>query len=249
MGAVRREVDTRSTEQLLANIDYFADKLPEVAQFKNELKDMNPKHLGIVSDICELGSTTEMLPTAINMRKPASNGKSLLAALIEKLPKASKENPKAVEFAGEVINQTDSTASKYFLGCFVGAFEHPEVAQHFAATKPLIKGVAEATLSGGYLMDYSKEQKFVNFISNYINPSVNPENIKIINETYKAVENLPKNINLNCYGNSNNILHSQLPAAQMRENLKTFEQIAEGLSQKTDKVDLVAFLTRNVNLD
>lgn len=53
MGAYVRPQDTRTTEQLLANIDYFAEKLPEVAKFKKELKAMSPEHLGLASDICE----------------------------------------------------------------------------------------------------------------------------------------------------------------------------------------------------
>lgn len=46
MGAHTRPADTRTTQQLLTNIDYFAQRNPEVAQFKKELKSMNPEHLG-----------------------------------------------------------------------------------------------------------------------------------------------------------------------------------------------------------
>ena len=46
--------DNRTTKELLTNIDYFAENMPEVAKFKKELKSMNPKHLSLVSDICEL---------------------------------------------------------------------------------------------------------------------------------------------------------------------------------------------------
>lgn len=188
MGAVTREADTRTTEQLIANIDYFANKLPEVAQFKEELKGMNPKHLGLVSDICEMGSTMSMLPTNINIRKPASNGKSLLQFLMEKLPKASKENPEMLNFTQEVINKTDTNASKYFLGSFAGVFEHPEASKHLAATKPFIKDIAESTLGGGYTMDYSKERNFVNVIGAFVNPSVNPENIETLQKVCEIAD-------------------------------------------------------------
>lgn len=249
MGAVTREADTRTTKQLLANIDYFAEKLPEVAQFKKELKAMNPEHLGLVSDICELGSYRSMLPTNIDIRKPASNGKSLLTFLMEKLPWASKENPEMLEFSKEVINHTDITASKYFLGSFAGLFEHPEAGRHLAATKPLVKDIAEAALRGGYTMDYSKEQKFVNVLGSYVNPAVNPEKIEIVNEALRTVEKLPDSVDLSCYVDGATILKSETPVSQMRENLRTFEQIAEGLSQKTKEVNLTEFVTRNVNLD
>ena len=97
IGHIKRGIDTRTTEQLLENIDYFANRLPEVAQFKEELKAMNPKHLGLISDLCELATNHEMINNAIDIRKPSSNGKSLFQFLMEKLPIASKENPAAVE--------------------------------------------------------------------------------------------------------------------------------------------------------
>jgi len=248
MGAFTREADTRTTEQLLANIDYFAERLPEIAQFKKELKAMNPRHLSLVSDICELGSTMEMLSTNINIRKPASNGKSLLEFMMEKLPKASKENPQMLDFSQEVINQTDNTASKYFLASYANVFEHPEVAKHLEATRPLIKDIAQVTLNGGYTMDYSKEQRFVNALNTYINPSVNPEKIKVVAEAMKTVEKLPESVNLTCAIDSSTILNSKVSPQRMRENLETFSQIAEGLSQKTYDVNLSEFITRNVNL-
>lgn len=248
MGAFTREADTRTTDQLLANIDYFAERLPEVAQFKKELKSMNPKHLGLVSDICELGSRMEMLSTNINIRKPASNGKSLFEFLVEKLPKASKENPQMLDFSQEVINQTDSTASKYFLGSFAQLFEHPEAGRHLQATKPLVKDIAQLTLRGGYTMDYSKEQKFVNALSSYINPSVNPEKIEVVAESMKVVEKLPDSVNLTCSIDGDAILNSETSVQRMRENLETFSQIAEPLSKQTNEMNLSDFVINNVNL-
>lgn len=249
MGAFTRAADKRTTEQLLTNIDYFAEKLPEVARFKNQLKEMNPKYLGLVSDICEFGNRMEMMPTNINIRKPIANGKSLLEFLMEKLPVASKENPEALNFTQEVINQTDTTASKFFLGAYTPIFEHPETSRHLAATRPLVKDIAQLTLNGRYTMDYSKEQKFVNALNAYINPSVNPEKIEIINETLRTVENLPETIDLTCSVKGSEIINSELSPAQMRENLKLFTQLAENISQKTKEFDLTNFITRNINLD
>ena len=73
MGSIKREADTRTTEQLLENIDYYALRCPEVAQFKNELKSMNPKFMGLVSDICELANHNELLNASINIKKPIPN--------------------------------------------------------------------------------------------------------------------------------------------------------------------------------
>ena len=156
MGAHTKAPDTRTTEQLLANIDYFAQKNPEVAKFKSDLKAMNPKYLGLVSDICELTNRSNMLNTNINLKDPKQVGKNVFAAWIEKLPKASKENPEALEFTQEVINQTSSDASKYFLASSTELLDHPEFSEHLKATKPLVKGIAENELSGGYTMDFKR---------------------------------------------------------------------------------------------
>ena len=123
MGHIKRTPDTRTTEQLLENIEYFANAFPEVAQFKDALKAMNPKHLGLVSDICELAKNKEFVNTAIDIRKPSANGKSIFQTLIEKLPKASKENPASIELSQEIINNTDSIAAKYSLGSLTPLYE------------------------------------------------------------------------------------------------------------------------------
>lgn len=158
MGHIKREPDTRTTEQLIENIDYFAQKCPEVAKFKNELKEMKPQHLGLVSDICELANHHELLNTAIDTKKTASNGKSLFQFLLEKLPEASKKNPSAVELSQEIINNTDSIAAKYTLGALSQLYDCKEAAQNIKAAIPLVSDIAESTLSSGYTMDYSKEK-------------------------------------------------------------------------------------------
>lgn len=66
---------------------------------------MNPKYLSLAVDTMELASKRDFTMTDINMNKVIPNvGKSLLEHLLSIYPKASKENPKAMEFAQEVIN-------------------------------------------------------------------------------------------------------------------------------------------------
>jgi len=245
MGAYRRPADNRTTKQLLANIEYFAETNPEVAKFKKELKSMKPEHLGLVSDICELAEKKDMLSTNINIKELTYNGKSLFTAIIERLPKASKENPEALNFAQEVINQTDTTASKYFLAAFLELFKHPEASRHLAATKPFIKDIAEATLKGGYTMDFSKERKFVNAIDNFVNPDVKAENIEFLSQVSKAAQAAPLKT---CYINPSEILNNKIPLEQMKENLETFNSIVNNLAKQTDETDLSAFVSNNVNL-
>lgn len=245
MGAHTREADTRSVKQLLANIDYFAEKNPEVAQFKKELKSMNPEHLGLASDICELANRTEMLSQSINLKQLRSNdGKSLFAYLMEQLPKASKENPKALDFTKEVINQTDMTASKYFLADFGKIMEHPEAAEHLAAAKPMVKDIAEQTLGGGYLMDFVKEKSFMNFIKTLVHPESKPEKIAMLPKVVNAID---KNLQGNSEIYLDSFVRSNTPIPQIEANLPQIK-IASNEAQKQGKsFNVIDFLTTNVN--
>ena len=247
MGAHTKAPDTRSTEQLLANIDYFAQRNPEVARFKEELKAMNPKHLGLVSDICELSNGTEMINTNINLRDPKQVGKNVFAAWMEKLPKASKENPEALEFTQEVINQTDNTASKYFLAAYNEILDHPEAAEHIKATKPLVKEIAQTALSGGYTMDFSKERNFINALSGYINRNSDVEKIKLMPELFKVADSIPDNGKI--FIDSFPFIQSKVPMQQIKENLEVFPQIAGEILKRGKDVNMTDFLMKNVNLD
>ena len=248
VGAHTRTPDARTTEQLLSNIEYYAQKNPEVAKFKNELKAMNPKHLGLVSDICELANRRDMLSNSINLKDPKQVGRNIFASWMEKLPKASKENPEALEFTKEVINQTDTSASKYFLASAVNMLDHPEIAETLRATKPMIKNIAEETLSGGKLADFSKESRFVGMIGDYINPASDPEKIRMMQEILDVAEKTPDNMNI--YLNEADFIHSKVPVAKIKENLQVFPEVTEMLSNAgKDKINMTDFLMKNVNLD
>lgn len=242
IGRIRRKCDERTTKQLLENIDYFAKKLPEVAQFKEELKTMDPKHLGLVSDICELASNYEMINTAINIRKPASNGKSLFQVLLEKLPKASKENPASIELTQEIINNTDATAAKYSLAALHSLFECKEAAGHMKATVPFISDIADATLQGGYTMDFSKEKNFINGISNFVSPKVSLEKLKLLSEVCKIADSS----NAICEIQAFPFLLNQTPISRILENLNVFKSLDKNMQGKS--INLTEFLEKNINL-
>ena len=249
MGAHTRPVDTRTTEQLLANIDYFAQKNPEVAKFKNELKTMNPKHLGLVSDICELSNSYEMINTNIDLKDAKQVGKNVFAVWMEKLPKASKENPSALEFTQEVINQTDNTASKYFLASADGLLEHPETSEYLKAAKPMVKDIAKAALSGGYTMDFSKEQRFINALGAFINPNSDIEKIKLMPELCKVADSIPGKGDIQIKIDALPFIQSKVPMSKIKENLEVFPKVAtECLNQGKD-INMTDFLMHNVNLD
>lgn len=243
IGAQTRPVDTRTTAQLLENIEYFAQKNSAIAKFKDELKSVNPKHLGLVSDICELGSHNELMPQGIDMNVLKSNdGKSLLAFILEKLPKASKENPQAMEFTKEVIDHTDTTASKYFLADFGGILGYPQAAKHLEATKPLVKDIAEETLIG-YKMDFENERNFMTTIRSFVDPTAKPEKIAMVKEILKPVEALPGRDMVHI----DRFIRSDAPAAQIRANVPQLKHASDMACKRGDWLNIDEFLTTNVN--
>ena len=242
MGHIKRGADTRTTGQLLENIEYFAKKCPEVALFKEELKKMNPMHLGLVSDICELATHNEMLNNSINIRKPAANGKSLFQFLMEKLPIASNENPASIKLTQEIINNTDSIGAKYSLAKFAPIYDCKEAAKHIEATVPLVSDIAETTLKGGYTMDFSKEQNFVNGLDALISPSVSLEKLEILPKILETAELA----NANCAVHAFPFLTNNTPMSKITENLETFKELDKNMANKT--INLTEFLENNVNL-
>lgn len=243
IGAQTRPADTRTTAQLLENIEYFAQKNSAIAKFKDELKSVNPKHLGLVSDICELGSHNELMSQGIDMNVLKSNdGKSLLAYILEKLPKASRENPQAMEFTKEVIDHADTTASKYFLADFGGILGYPQAAKHLEATKPLVKDIAEETLNG-YKMDFENERKFMTTIRSFIDPAAKPEKIAMVKEVLKSVEALPGRDMVHI----DRFIRSDAPAAQIRANVPQLKHASDMACKRGDWLNIDEFLTTNVN--
>lgn len=248
IGTHTKAPDTRTTEQLLANIDYFAKRNPEVAKFKAELKAMNPKYLGLVSDICELANRSDMLNNNINLKDSKNLGKNIFAEWMEKLPKASKENPEALEFTQEVINQTDSNASKYFLATSAELLNHPEFVEHLKATKPLVKGIAENNLSGGYAMGVAKVRNFLNSLAGYVSSASDPDKIKMMPEILRTAENIPEDINI--FIEEIPFIQSKVPVDKLKANLQIFPKVVEKLSKQGDKeINMTDFLMKNVNLD
>ena len=243
IGAQTRPADTRTTAQLLENIEYFAQKNSAIAKFKDELKSVNPKHLGLVSDICELGSHNELMSQGIDMNTLKSNdGKSLLAYILEKLPKASRENPQAMEFTREVIDHTDTTASKYFLADFGGILGYPQAAKHLEATKPLVKDIAEETLNG-YKMDFENERNFMTTIRSFVDPTAKPEKIAMVKEILKSVEALPDRDMVHI----DRFIRSEAPAAQIRANVPQLKHASDMACKRGDWLNIDEFLTTNVN--
>ena len=96
LGAQVRPKDTRTTEELLATIDHFAQRNPAVQAFVKELKTMEPKHLGLVADTLELASREDMLMTNINMNKISQQTGKLIATFIKYFPKSIKRKSEII---------------------------------------------------------------------------------------------------------------------------------------------------------
>ena len=246
MGAQVRPADTRTPGQVLATMEDLAKRNPDIAEFMTELKKMNPEHQKLAADTMELARMHEMLPTNINMnQKNPQTGKSLLQAVLNILPKASKENPAIIDFTKEVINNTDSTTAKYFLASFPDNALKTEFAQHLKASIPIVKNIAEQTLSGGYTMDFSKQKNFMDFIATLINRESKPEKIALLPKLTKVADELPGENML--YLDS--FIRSNTPVEQVEKNFETVKDVAEMMNKKGSSFDIVDFLNNNVNLD
>lgn len=246
LGAQVRPKDERTTAQLCATIDALAERNPAVKEFVKDLKSMNPKHLGLAADTIELAGRSEMLMTNVNMNKVSpQTGKSLLQHLLGVYPKASKENPHAMEFAQEVINNTDTLTSKYFLGDCLGYFEHPEVGEHLKALKPMIKDFAEATINGGYLGTFERQANFTELIKGVATPQSKPEKIALMPKLCQAVDSVPE-------GNFEIVLNkfamSDTPLKQVKENIEILPQVLQNAHRQGKSIDVVDFVNNNVNL-
>lgn len=71
--------------------------------------------------------------------------------------KSSKENPEGMDLVNAIINNTDSTTSKYALHVMSGGvLNNKDLARQMNATSKIVPEIAKETLSGGYTMDLSK---------------------------------------------------------------------------------------------
>lgn len=245
LGAQVRPKDTRTPSQLCATINALAEKNPAVKEFVKDLKSMNPKHLGLVSDTIELASRKEMLITDVNMNKVIpQTGKSLLQHLLSVYPKASKENPHAMEFAQEVINNTDTLTSKYFLAVLNGIFTTPQAGKHLEALKPMVKPLAEATINGAYLGTFEKQMNFINLINGILTPQTKPEKIALMPKLCQAVDRVPE-------GNFEIVLNkfamSDTPLKQVEQNIAILPEVAHESVKQGKSIDVVDFVNSNVN--
>lgn len=242
MGAVKRAADTRTTEELTQTIKLWANHNPEVKTFLPSLKEMNPKHFGLVADTIELANRHSMLPKNINMLGQTSAGKSLLGVLLDIFPRASKENPNALDFAQEVINNTDTITSKYFLWQTTdGILENKSVAEQFKAAKPLVETFAKETLDNPNPYSFAEQEGFMTLVKSVIEPTADPKKISLVKDAINAID---KNAMLHV----ESFVESKAPVEKIKDNISTVGQVSALMDKSRGLPDMTDYLTKNTNL-
>ncbi len=241
MGAVERSPRTNTVEEITRSIKAYASENPEIAEFAKDMKDMNPEHLGLAQDVIDLSKHRAMLPTNIDFNQKTNTGQSIMGHILKMLPKVSRENPAALDLTQSVINHSDSQNAKYFL---LKLFGHDiakmnGLSEQMKAVKEVVPTIAKDTLSGGYTMDYSKNQKFFDFIKLLCLSDSKPENIKLLKKIADVLDThnpgeLPHTCDLNAIRTGD--------TDKIRKNLEILPQVLE----KAEKpVNVSEFLTHN----
>ncbi len=244
MGVITRKPDTRTVEEIQQTIDYYAQKIPEIQQFAKDIKKLDKKHMGTIADTLELSAHHEMLPNFVNLAAKNQNGISYREAIVKDMIEASETNPEAMELADAIINNTDSTTAKYALGMMSGILKDRELAKQMKATAEIVPDIARETLSGGYTMDYSKQENFMNMIKTFVNRNAKPDKIvSLFKDLTKTVDSMSHNFIIQV----NEYVNSSTPIQQVKDNIKILPDVVKMLGEKIKDFDVVEFVTRNTN--
>ncbi|MBD5401408.1 hypothetical protein HDR58_01210 [bacterium] len=246
MGAVKRTPRTNTTEELVSSIRAYAKESPEIAEFAKHLDEMNPEHLRLAQDVIDLSRTQEMLTTNINLNNKNKDGEKIIGRILRMLPEVSKKNPGAIELTESVINNSDTTNAKYFLASLFNndLAKFGELSEHMKALKSLVPQIAEETLSGGYMMDYSKEQNFYRFVTNFCRNDANPESIGLLPKVLDIVDTICKKIKVEINGTTIALGNPKT----ITENMEILPQLLKNAEAKGQDINVSEFLTNNVNL-
>lgn len=241
MGAVKRSNDCRTYNVLQNNIDYYAQKIPEVKQFAKEIKTLNPKDLGTICDTLELAEYHALL-TSVEAAVDKAYAKSLKENLIPQMVKASKENPEGMDLVNAVINNTDSITSKYALHVMSGGvLNDKSLARQMNATAKIMPEIAGETLSGGYTMDLSKQERFMSFVKSFVQPDAQPDMIKFLfKKLIPFTDKRPERFGIDVV----EFVNSKADVEDVSARLKMIPEFLENIGDKFKDFDIVKFLTK-----
>lgn len=247
LGACTRKADNRTFKQLATNIDYFSKKDGAIGWHSGDLKDMPVESLRFASDLCEMACHGHISPENRNLQERGLFGEKVLHKIISILPQISKENPAAIRFGQEVINNLKASSANHVLTSFAEIFNIKSASQHLDAVKGLVGHIAKDIFGGNSKAStFKQEENFVKVLKALLNPKADPKKIAILPKAMELAENTPLD---KVYVNPVKLAHSKVSAEKMAENLATFEQLQEPLSHRTDCVNLTKFLENNTNLD
>lgn len=246
-GTVTREKDTRTPEELLDTIEFLSSKSgKEVKQFFPEIKKMNPKYLGLVSDTLEFANSRSVILRVTNLNAKLPNGKTVLTMLLPKFLKAAETDHKALDFAMDVINNTDRSASERFLTelALSSDLENPAKSVIFDAARPMIKDVAHSTLKPPYIANNSLEN-FVSFIKLLTSDKAKPEKVRLFKDFSDFIDRTFKS---NKRMVVPDFIFSDVPDEKILDNMKTLSKLAPEIEKQNANVDVVDFVLKNTNL-
>lgn len=247
MGAVTRQPRANTVQEITGSIRAYAKENPEIAEFAQQMKDMNPEHFGLAHDVIDLSRTQEMINTYINLNEKTVMGKTIAGWILSRLPEVSRKNPAALDLIQAVINHSDTQNAKYFLIKMFG-FDLAKMnglSEQMKAVKEVVPAIAEDTLSGGYTMDFSKNSEFFSYIQHLCSGDSKPENIKMLKQIHEMINKLCKKTSPVC--NIDDIRIGD--TAVIKRNMDALPYLLENAEAQGKSVDMSAFLTRNVNLD
>ena len=145
-------------------------------------------------------------------------------------------------------NKLQEYSEKYAVSVDENPFlVNPELAGQMGASKPLVHQIAEQTISGGYLGTFQKQQSFMDYFGVLINREAKPEKIAMVQELQQTASKIDRGAEDVLYLDS--FVKSGTPVQQVRENFDTVGQVAELVHLNGKKIDIVDFVTHNVNLD
>ena len=246
IGLFKRTPDTRSVEELRATIEAWARKVPDVKLILPELKNMNPKHLGLVADTIELSQKAATNFKDVDMLNP-EEGKTFwspLEMLMVSFPILSKQKPHAMDFSQEVIDQTGKLMSKFFLKSVADKnilLEKGSDAKYQAAI-PLVEDLAKDTLNVPLDKAWSRQKAFVDNVLDILKKETNLEKICYLKDIYKIIGGRSMH-KFNIY----DFLTSKVLLSTIKENAKSLDS-AMGMAYSHGKIlDINEFLIKDAD--
>lgn len=245
MGHVVRTPRANSADELVNSLKSYAKENELIDKFVKSVDVNDTKTLSLGHDIVDLARTQEILPTNIDMNISKNGAPPIFSYLLEKLPIVSKNNPTAIELAQDVVNHSDVTNAKYFLARFFGnpVEKMSDIAPQMQSVRKLVPNIAQDTLTGGYTMDFSKNNDFFKLLTSLLSKNAKCENIETIDKIMGIIDKYSSKLQLTC--NLDNIKIAD--TAKLKENLEVLPQVLENLPAG-NSIDISEFLTKNTNL-